>query len=149
MAATRTGNRVPGSSYEPQEVRVNLTQAQLRALHTTSVAVLDAPAADNIYIVSHAFLIRGAGGTAYSAGAFRVRYGASGSDYAASLLGVALGATAAVRATSGSWPGSAVASAETAQVGEALELLVDASLGSSGTDGATLVVHYYVLTGLE
>ena len=145
MTVIRDGNRVAGASYAHLEKRLTVTQAELRALHTKSVELLPAPAADQMYVVTFVVTLKAAG-TAYTTGKnLRIKYGekADGVVYAADNLPSAnvLPGTAAERIHAGVFQGPL-------EKGKSLTLEVASTLGARGTGPLTLIVGYHLKTGL-
>ena len=153
----KTGNRIRGSAYEPREIRKVVTQAELRALHSSDVEIIPAPDDDDLIVVDYWIINRPnpkkvnegpprviAAGAAYTAGsAIHLRYGST-SNYAASTTGAALGNAAKTSVESGIYPGTTLTDV---QRGAAINAYAAASLGN-GEDDAEFIVGYHVLQNL-
>ena len=153
----KTSGRIRGSAFEPREVRKVVTQAELRALHTTAVEIIPAPDDDDLIVVDYWIINRPApkkvnegpprevvAGAAYTAGsAIHLRYGST-SNYAASTTGAALGNAAKTSVEAGIYPGTTLTDV---QRGAAVNAHAAAALGN-GDDDAEFIVGYHVLQNI-
>ena len=144
MGRIPTGYRIPGSTWEPEQLKRFITQAELRALSGTALELLPAPDDGELIIVDYVYTERAGSLTAYASSiSIRLRYGASGTNYAGTISSASAGAAASKLIY-----GTSLLASAAAQVGVGIQLSCTTTLGASGTGGLALVVGYHVVGGL-